>query len=310
MSYHQTGTQKLYGSSSIEVSDSSQIQPSYCHTEPYGLKASGTRGSKTWDLSAGTMRYKGWTINRSAQKDIPLPDGFTKTDVNQYIYLKYTGNIVYRSASPSITDPTDEICLGVILSLDEGKTVWLLVPFIVDQSPLTRQHKEKGTVVISGCKLSFTANSLNLNRSKGVIRSPGRNWFNDPNNEHIIQVESQEGISWRFITQKGELSQEVSQFDFGAAGKDVSTILDKRRKNDVFVWRIYISSIGSVVIAYPIIGYRSMVLALAEWKAEPYTRPEQLDGFYFFGAIFARISATEKHVLNYSSVRFLYFNDK
>ncbi|CBA17890.1 virion structural protein [Acaryochloris phage A-HIS2] len=260
--------------------------PGFARVEPDGGLRVSSDGANTWQISGGTVYFDNVASTVPAATAQTIPAALFAGNTTVYIYLKQNLTYEYRTSAPGATDPNDEICVGLVVSVNGGTTFLLVIPIIVDKAPLTQAllMAFNGIRVLNGLGLSKSTSALRFIQAPGDLVSVGRNWFNfttdtvnlDP---HIVTLGGSDPTSFSLMTLDGTIVTQTT-FDLPFNGlNETGSTLSTLTGNNAGIWRIFQSSAGTLVALYPQFEYNSFTQALQRASLENWTRPANLAGF-------------------------------
>lgn len=271
------------------------IHPHYCHVDPeqFELTPDGVLpGATTFGISGGTIYYEDSMLALNPFVTINISTiPFTATDVTFYVYLKAAGTLEYRLTAPSANDPPDEVCLGVLISIDGGTSFFDIRPFVVDKSDIDQALllTIDGIRIYEGYAFFVNPGTLTFGLGSGLAVGVGRNHFNDFRKRHLV---SQPGIATlpiRFFDAAGNPSAPLTDFPFDTANLAGGSTLDVESSNDALVWPIYFSAGSTTAVSkYPTTEFGTLAVAREEWNLADLDLPAGIEGLTLAYVVIAR----------------------
>ena len=280
-----------------------------------GLRVSADTPGK-FKISSGEVFVNGAKTAFPARDGLSAPVELFNQNTTVYVYLRNGTTVVYSIEIPSLLTPTNEIGIGVLVSVDGGQNYAAVVPFIVDHSPLTQSllaATKTGTELLAGLQLSRSSTRLKFDQASGALIAVGRNWFQyalDPTqNPHVVRLSAQSDLVFATMLSTGQITNlnidtlPLGQYENTLSPSAIGTLSNVAAVTRVTVWRVFQSANGRIVFLHPQLQYGNINEALRRITDERFLLPPNLRGFALVGYVVNRqdiLTDTQWNSLSYT----------
>lgn len=239
--------------------------------------------------------------------DIPITNINTATVT--YVYINKLGVVIQETTEPTNSSRRgDRIYLGQIGHqnlLSIGNVVSIPDVANVPISQLRDLWSSLGGF-FHGNKITPVGGNLQLNKSSGTYEKYGVNQLNNPLDPNVIQLPAQTPITFRYRTQIGQGFNNLNSIN--PLVWDNAGIITELTGTKATNQRVYINSVGSVVIQYGQTVYNSLAAAIASANSEPFNLFINLESFILIAVI--SVSSDCIDLANTNKARILKVDDR